>query len=82
MTCDEEVKAWMEMIRRIFGKWKRTLTIKNTAKSISLFRMNIRIPKVDVMNEIEAFEMWCYRRILKISRTTHTSIKEVLKDKN
>lgn len=31
------------------------------------------------MNRLEAFELWCYRRMLKISWTTHTTNEDVLR---
>jgi len=90
ITCDEEVRARIEMARRAFSQWKPTLTNRNLTVrtrlrtfrcyvwSIFLYGCETRTLKVDIMNKIEAFEKWCYRRILKIPWTAHTSYEEVL----
>lgn len=94
ITCDEEVKARITMARRAFSRWKSTLTDRNLTIqtrlralqcyiwSIFLYGCETWTLKIDTMNKIEAFEMWCYRRMLKISWTTHTSNEEVLRQLN
>jgi len=56
----------------------RLRTLRGYVWSIFLYGRETWTLKVDIMNKIEAFEMWCSRRILKIPWTAHTSNEEVL----
>ena len=47
--------------------------------SILLYGLEAWTLKVSTMNKIEAFEMWCYRRILKIPWTDRVTNEDVLR---
>lgn len=94
VTCDEEIKTRIEIARRAFKKWYPVFTNRNISIqtrlrtlrcyiwSILLYGCETWTLKIDTMNKIEAFEMWCYRRILRISWTTHTTNEEILRQLN
>lgn len=79
------------MSRITFQKWRSTLTdrrlfLKTRLRvlecyvwSILLYGSETWTLSVAMMNRIEAFEMWCYRKMLKIEWSTHTSNEEVLR---
>ncbi|XP_076384113.1 uncharacterized protein LOC143261929 [Megalopta genalis] len=65
-------------------KWmaagKRVL--KRYVWSILLYGCETWVLEITMLNKLEAFEMWCYRRILKISWVSHTSNEDVLRMMN
>ena len=92
--CDNEIRCRIEMARNAFMKYKNTLTscdinIKLRLRfvmcyvwSILLYGAETWTLKVASMNRLEAFEMWCYRRLLKISWTQRVTNKAVLQRLN
>lgn len=92
--CDNEVRCRIEMARSAFMKFKKTLTscdiniklrlrfVKCYVWSVLLYGSETWTLKVVSMNRLEAFEMWCYRRLLKISWTERVTNEAVLQRLN
>lgn len=90
----QEVKCRIECARNAFKKLGKVLTSRdfNIALKIRFIRCyvwstllygsEIWTLKVRDMNRLEAFEMWIYRRILKISWVDHISNETVLQRLN
>lgn len=88
---DEEITTRIEMSRKAFVTWKPVLCNRNLSMnirkrvlrcyvwSVLLYGCETWTLKVTMINKLEAFELWCYRRILKISWISHTSNEDVLK---
>jgi len=89
-TSEQEIKCRVEMARAAFVKYRKILTNRDIninlrlrltkcyVWSILLYGLESWTLKVTDMNKIEAFEMWTYRRILKISWTSRVTNSEVL----
>lgn len=88
---DKEIKCRIEMARNAFCKYKKILNnrdininlrlrfVKCYVWSVLLYGMESWTLKTVTMNRLEAFEMWTYRRLLKIPWTDHVSNQEVLR---
>lgn len=88
---DEEIKTRIEISRKAFRTWKPVLCNRNLSMqlrkrvlrcyvwSVLLYGCETWTLKATTMNRIEAFELWCYRRILKISWVSHTTNEDVLR---
>jgi hypothetical protein len=89
-NSDKEIKCRIEMARSSFIKFKKVLCnssinitlriryLKCYVWSILIYGLEAWTLKVSTMHKIEAFEMWCYRRLLKISWIDRISNEEVL----
>lgn len=90
-TSETEIKCRIEHARSSFIKYKQVFTstefdlnlkirlIKCYVWSVLLYGMEGWTLKITSMNKIEAFEMWLYRRVLKISWTERITNEEVLR---
>jgi len=88
--CDNEIRCRIEMARNAFMKFKKSLVncdiniklrirfVKCYVWSILLYGAETWTLKVGSMNRLEAFEMWCYRKMLKISWTDKVTNEAVL----
>ena len=88
---DEEIRARIEMARSAFARMKSILCCRGLRLSIRLNVLRCYVwstlfygcetwtLKVAMMNRLEAFEMFCYRRILRISWTQHETNENVLR---
>lgn len=88
---DVEVRSRIEQARAIFLKMKNLLCnatlnlnlryrfVKAYVHSVLLYGTETWTLKVNTMNRLEAFEMWIFRRLLKISWTQHIPNDEVLR---
>jgi len=86
----KEIKTRIEIARQAFIKMKKFLCCRDIALklrirmlrcyvfSVLLYGMEAWTLKQSNIKNIEAFEMWCYRRILKISWTERITNKAVL----
>lgn len=86
-----EVRSRIEQARKSFVKIKKLLCdsrIKLETRlrlskcyvwSTLLYAAETWTLKTSTLNKLEAFEMWTYRRILKISWTSHTTNEEILR---
>lgn len=93
-TSEVEIKCRIETARRTFTKLKRVLTntdfdfnlrmkfIGSYVWSVLLYGVKGWTLKIPAMNKMEAFEMWVYRRILKIPWTARITNDEVLRRLN
>jgi len=89
-NADMEIKTRIEQAGTAFIKFNKVLTnrdislklrlrfVKCYVWSILLYGAEIWTLKTKHLNRLEAFEMWCYRRMLKISWVNHISNSEVL----
>ncbi|XP_055384420.1 uncharacterized protein LOC129614059 [Condylostylus longicornis] len=87
----DEIRCRIEVARAMFFRYKKVLTnhginialkvrfVKCYVWSVLLYGMETWTLKVAEMNKIEAFEMWLYRRILKIPWIDRVSNAEVLR---
>jgi len=92
--CDEEIRSRLLQGRERMGQlkrlWKsRSISTRLKAKLIQTLVWPIITYgaeswtlKQENRDNIEAFEMWCYRRVLRISYTEHVSNEEVLRRMN
>lgn len=90
-SSDVEIKCRIEKARSAFMKFKNVLTnsdfdldlrvrfTKCYVWSVLLYGMEGWTLKVRNMNRLEAFEMWVYRRILKIPWTARETNEEILR---
>lgn len=90
-TSDLEIRCRIENARNTFIKFERVLTntdlnldlrvrfIKCYIWSVLLYGMESWTLKVTTMNKLEAFEMWAYRRVLKIPWTARITNENVLR---
>uniref|UniRef100_A0A8D8LPD3 Craniofacial development protein 2 n=1 Tax=Cacopsylla melanoneura TaxID=428564 RepID=A0A8D8LPD3_9HEMI len=90
--CDhkQEIRARIEQARAVFVKMNSLLTslnlplqlrlriVKCYVFSVLYYGMESWILKQDVMKNLEAFEMWVYRRMLRISWKDRITNKTVL----
>jgi hypothetical protein len=86
-----EIRCRIEQARNSFQKFKpllsnNSLNLEIREKftrcyvwSVLLYGCETWTLNADIMNKIEAFEMWLYRRILKIPWTSRTRNEEVLR---
>lgn len=86
-----EIKCRIEQARTTFLKLKRFLTnqdlnfgliyrvVKCYVWTVLLYAIEAWTLKADIINKIEAFEMWVLRRMLKISWTEHVRNEDVLR---
>lgn len=93
-TSDREVKCRIEQARQAFLKLGRVLTcsdfdldlrlrfVKCYVWSVLLYGIEGWTLKVSAINKLEAFEMWLYRRVLKIPWTARATNEEVLRRAN
>lgn len=89
-TSDMEVKCRIEQARQAFLKFRKVLTCsdfdlelrlrftKCYVWSVLLYGVEGWTLKISAINKLEAFEMWLYRRILKIPWTAKMTNEEVL----
>lgn len=87
---DVEIKSRIEQARNTYNKWKqiicnrklsldtRNRVIKCYVWSVLLYGAETWTLKLDTMRRLEAFEMWLYRRMLRISWTQHITNQAVL----
>lgn len=90
-ASDKEVKCRIEQARQTFLNFKNILTcsdfdiklrirfVKCYVWSVLLYGVEGWTIKINDINRLEAFEMWLYRRILKIPWTAKTTNEEVLR---
>jgi hypothetical protein len=90
-NCDKEIRCRIEAARTSFQKFKNVLcnnqvNIKSRLRflkcyvwSILLYCSETWTLKITTTRKLEAFEMWCYRRIMKISWTDKIRNEEVLR---
>lgn len=88
---DEEIRARIEIARSAFTRMRSVLCCRSLNLTIRLKVLRCYVwssllygcetwtLKVSMMNRLEAFEMWCYRRILRISWIDHVTNKSVLR---
>ena len=88
---DLEIRTRIEMARATFLKMKTLLAdrslrittrlrfVKCYVYSVLLYGVEAWTMKVSTMNRLEAFEMWIYRRMLRISWVDHVTNDEVLR---
>ena len=89
-----EIKCRIEIARSYFQKYKhifnnrqinfelRLRFVKCYIWSALLYGVETWTLKVGHMNKLESFEMWVYRRMLKISWVDHITNMEVLRRVN
>ena len=92
--CETDIRSRIEIARGVFLKMRDVLTSKSltlkTRKrlvrcyvlSTFLYSAETWTITTDMENKINAFEMWIYRRMLKISYQDHITNEEVLKRVN
>lgn len=90
----KEIKSRVEMARDAFFKYKKVFTnhdisLKTKSRFVKCYIWSILLYAVEVWTikttdekKLEAFEMWIYRRILKIPWTAHIPNQEVLRRMN
>lgn len=88
--CSKEIRCRIEMAREAFFKYKKVLTshdinletklrfVKTYVWSVLLYATEVWTIKAVDVKKLEAFEMWIYRRILKIPWTHFISNNAVL----
>ena len=88
---DEEIRARIEIARSAFMRMRNVLCCRSLKLSVRLKVLRCYVwstlfygcetwtLKVSMMNRLEAFEMWCYRRILRISWVDRVTNDEVLR---
>lgn len=88
---DVEIRSRIEQARNCFVRLRRFLCdsrinlnlrlrlSKCYVWSTLLYGAETWTLKAQTINRLEAFEMWTYRRILKVSWTSHTTNEEVLR---
>ena len=88
---EQDIRCRIEQSRTIFLKLKKFLTNKilnfklryRTLKcyvwSVLLYGVEAWTLKTSSINKLEAFEMWCLRRMLRISWVNHIRNEEVLR---
>ena len=93
-TSNQEVRWRIEIARSHFQKFKqlfnnrqlnlqlRLRLVKCYIWSVLLYGAESWTLKIADMNKLEAFEMWIYRRLLKITWVDHVSNEEVLRKMN
>jgi len=93
-TSDKEVKCRIEQARQAFSKLERVLTcpdfdldlrlrfVQCYVWSVLLYGVEGWTLKVSAINKLEAFEMWLYRRVLKILWTARMTNEEILRRAN
>lgn len=91
MDPDQEIKIRIEMARNAFMKYSTLLTNRNLnlvirlrfvecyVWSVLMYGVETWTLKTQMIKKLEAFEMWLYRRILKIPWTDRISNDEVLR---
>ena len=91
---DTEIKCRIEAARSSFNKMKNLLCndnlnlklrqrmIKCYVWSVLLYGVEAWTLKMNIINRLEAFEMWIHRRMLRISWTDKISNTEVLRRAN
>ena len=87
----EEVRCRIEKARTIFNKKKtffvsKNLSLKLKIRMVRCYILPVLLYGVEawtmteaLMRRLESFEMWIYRRILRISWIKHTTNEEVLR---
>ena len=89
-TSEAEVRTRIAMAKDAFNKKRELLTkrmstslktrvIKTVVWSTALYGSETWTLKQAERNRLEAFEMWCWRNMEKISWRTHTTNEDVLK---
>lgn len=91
LNPDTEIRARIEQARSVFNRLRpllcnQTLKLKSRLRfvrcyvySVLLYGCETWTLKVNTMRRLEAFEMWVYRRLLKIPWTDHITNEEVLR---
>lgn len=86
-----EIRSRIEQARSVFNKMRpvlcnRSLNLKLRLRfvncyiySVLLYGSEVWSLKAETLRRLEAFEMWVYRRLLKIPWTDHISNEEVLR---
>ena len=87
---DNEIRTRIEQARQGFLRYKRLLSdpyldlslrlrlVKCYVWSILLYGVESWTLKAGMFNKLEAFELWCYRRMLRIPWTARVTNNEVL----
>ena len=89
-TCEAEIRVRIAMAKDAFNKKRELLTkrmntslkkkvIKTVVWSTALYGSETWTLKKTDRGRLEAFEMWCWRQMEKISWRTHTTNEDVLK---
>lgn len=90
-TSDREIKCRIEQARQAFLKFRRVLTcpdfdlnlrlrfVKCYIWSVLLYGMEGWTLRKTAINRLEAFEMWLYRRVLKVPWTARLTNEEILR---
>lgn len=90
MNPDEEIKIRIALAKDAFSSWHKVLTSRDLCVQLRLKILKCYVwsrllygcetwtLKTVMMNRIEAFEMWCYRRMLKIAWTEKVRNTEIL----
>lgn len=93
-TCEQEIRCRIEIARSAFIKYKkvfccRDLNLDLRLRFLKCYVWSVLLYGVETwtlttthMNKLEAFEMWLYRRILKISWVDRVTNIEVLRSIN
>lgn len=92
LNHEVEIKSRIEQARQAFIKWKTLLADRNLSTSLKLRTLKCYIWSIllygvetwtlttTATKRIEPFEMWLYRRMLKIPWTAKTTNTQVLQD--
>lgn len=87
---DEEIRTRIEISRASFNRFRAVLCCRGLGMSVRLGVLRCYVwssllygcetwtLKINTMNRLEAFEMWCYRRMLRVSWTEHVTNESVL----
>lgn len=90
MNPDEEIKSRIALAKDAFSSWHKVLTSRDLCVQLRLKILKCYVwsrllyscetwtLKTAMMKKIEAFEMWCYRRMLQIAWTEKVRNTEVL----
>lgn len=90
-SSDMEIRCRIEKARSAFMKFNKVFTstdfdlnlrirfIKSYVWSVLLYGVESWTLKVNTMTKLEAFEMWLYRRMLKIPWTARKTNEEILR---
>lgn len=88
-TCEAEIKSRIAMAKDAFNKRRELLTnrlskelkkkiVKTLVWSVALYGSEAWTLRQDERRRLEAFEMWCWRTMEKISWRAHTTNEAVL----
>jgi hypothetical protein len=90
VESDEEISTRIELARKNFINWRSVLCSRSLSLTTRLRVLKCYVwstlfygcetwtTKIKNLNKLEAFELWCYRRMLRIPWTAHISNERVL----